>query len=417
MYYILKCEERLPQQQFLAGPQLAEQKAKLQDKLKENKLRIAGGQFFENLQKQAKVENIFNDPQKQQQMPGVAATVNGRPVSLQQLSEECLTRHGQDVLDGEINRKMLQQELNRKRLVVGPPDIDAEVSRAAESYGCVTTDGKPDTAKWLKTIAEQQGVKPEETNRANSVVDLYVRDAVWPSVALKKLVGGKAEITEDDLNKAFESSYGERVEVLAIVLSDQRQAQKVFDLARNNPTDAFFSDLAQQYSIEPASRGNGGKVPPIRRYGGSPVIEEAAFKLKAGELSGIINVDKQSIILRCQGRTRPVQVDRNAVRANLYKDIEEKKLRIAMTKEFDRLRDVAQIDNFLLGTTQSGARPSGLTATPVNPAAGGPAALPRAGSISPVGGIAPGGQTAIPTRSGVPATATAPRPPAGPQAR
>ena len=64
------------------------------------------------------------------------------------------------------------------------------------------------------------------------------------------------------------------------------QAQKVWDLARNNPTDAFFAELAQQYSVEPASRGNGGKVPPIRRYGGSPLIEEEAFKLKAGRAVG-----------------------------------------------------------------------------------------------------------------------------------
>ena len=29
-----------------------------------------------------------------------------------------------------------------------------------------------------------------------------------------------------------------------------------------------------------------------------------------------------------------------------------------MTKEFDRLREVAQVDNFLAGNSQSGARPA-----------------------------------------------------------
>ena len=67
---------------------------------------------------------------------------------------------------------------------------------------------------------------------------------------MKKLVGGKAEVTEDDLRKAYESSYGERVEALAIVVGDNRQAQKVWEMARNQPTDAFFAELAQQYSIE-----------------------------------------------------------------------------------------------------------------------------------------------------------------------
>ena len=182
------------------------------------------------------------------------------------------------------------------------------------------------------------------------------------------------------MQKGFESNYGERVEVLAIVLSDQRQAQKVWDMARNNPPTPFFGELAQQYSIEPASRGNGGKVPPIRRHGGSPLIEEEAFKLKAGELSGIVAVDEQFIILRCQGRTKPVQPDFNAVRDELYKDIQEKKLRVQMTQEFDRLQDVAQVDNFLAGTSQSGgAKPAGAAVLPQSPAAAAPrvSAAPR----------------------------------------
>jgi parvulin-like peptidyl-prolyl isomerase len=405
MHYILKCEEILPEQ-FLSGQQLADQQARLKEKLKENKMRAAAGEFFENVQKQAKIVNVLNDPQKQQQMPGVAATVNGRPITLQELAEECIARHGADVLDGEINRKILQQELNRKRLVVGEQDLDAEVARAADSYGYVKPDGKPDVEKWLNSVTEQPG----------ATVDLYVRDAVWPSVALKKLVGTKVDITEDDLKKGFESNYGERVEVQAIVIGDHRQAQKVWDMARSNNTESFFAELAQQYSIEPSSRSNGGKVPPIRRYSGSPVLEEAAFKLKAGDLSGIIAIDKQFIVLRCLGRTRPVQMDFAAVKDNLYKDMEEKKLRAAMTKEFDRLREVAQVDNFLAASSHSGSRPSGATTIAAGPesARGGTGSL-RTSPAAAAAGRTPSANAPSP-RGVAPATATAPRA-GGPQSR
>jgi parvulin-like peptidyl-prolyl isomerase len=357
MFYILKCEDILPQQ-FLSSQQLAEQQGRIQEKLKENKLRTSAAEFFEKRKAEAKIEIVLGDQQKQQQMPNVAAVVNSRQITVTQLADECITRHGGDVLDGEINRKILQQELNRKRIAVADQDIDSEVSRAADAYGFVKADGTPDVEKWLKSVTEQPG----------ATVDLYVRDAVWPSVALKKLVGNKLEVNDEDLRKGYESNYGPRVELQAIVFSDMRQAQKVWDLARNNNTEAFFAELAKQYSIEPSSRSNNGKVPPIRRYSGSPVIEEAAFKLKTGDISGILAVDGQFIVMRCLGRTKPVETDFNAVRAELLKDIQEKKLRQQMTKEFDRLRQVSQVDNFLVGSSQTGVR----SAAPVNltPAAG-----------------------------------------------
>ena len=60
--------------------------------------------------------------------------------------------------------------------------------------------------------------------------------------------------------------------------------------------------------------------------------------------------------MRCLGRTKPVDINRQDAELELRKDIEEKKLRLEMAKEFDRLKDVAQIDNFLAGTVQSGNR-------------------------------------------------------------
>jgi parvulin-like peptidyl-prolyl isomerase len=381
MYYILKCEEHIPQQ-FVSSPQVAEQQKRLEERIRDNKMRVASAQMMEQMLKSAQVVNVFNDADKAKAQPGVAATVNGKPIALGVLADECIARHGEEVLDGEINRKILSQELAKKKVVVSEQDIDEEVTRAADAYGFLKQDGTPDVERWLQSIMEQDG----------ATVDLYVRDAVWPSVALKKLVGDRVTITQDDLTRGFEANYGERVEVQAIVLSDQRQAQKVWDLARNNNTEAFFADLAQQYSVEPASRANGGKVPPIRRHGGSPLIEEHAFATKPGDISGIIAIDNQYIVLRVLGHTQPVQVEFAAVKKELEKDIQEKKLRVLMTNEFDRLRTTAQIDNYLAGTTQSGK------------------ALRPGNSLVPLTPGPPGGSAARPVPSGTAAPAAAARP-------
>jgi parvulin-like peptidyl-prolyl isomerase len=367
-HFILLCEGHEPER--FIGPQfIAAEEERLRERIRDQKLRDASQTLFAGLQKKSKIVNVLNDAELSKQQPGVAATVNGRPITLVQLNEECLARHGRAVLDGEINRKLLTQQLTKKNIVVKQEDLDEEVSRAAMMYGCIKPDGTADIEKWLAQVQEQDV----------ATIELYIRVAVWPSVALKKLVRDQLVVSDDDLQKGFESNYGPRVEVLAIVLNSHREAQKVWEMARNNPTDHFFGELASQYSIEPVSKGNNGKVPPVRKYSGQPIVEQEAFKLKTGELSGLLAVGDKFIILRCLGRTQPVVTQLNEVRKELEADLIEKKLSAAMSKEFDALRNNSQIDNFLAGTSQSARRNAapGLTA-PERPSAG-PSA--RVGSL------------------------------------
>ncbi len=273
----------------------------------------------------------------------MAAIVNGQKVTIAQVAAECVKRHGKVVLEGEINRKLLIQSLAKANLAVTQADIDAEVARAATTYGYVNTDGSANVPAWLEAVVSE-GARN---------ADLYIRDTVWPSVALSKLIQGQVTVTEADLKEGFESNFGPRVEVLAIVLSDQRTAQKVWDLARSNPTDEFFGNLAEQYSVEPVSQSNFGKVPPIRQFGGQPAIEKEAFALKPGELSGIVATGDKYVILRCQGMTEPVVKDYSAVRDELYANLLERKSRQAMAKKFDELHEQADIDNFLEVVTKT----------------------------------------------------------------
>jgi parvulin-like peptidyl-prolyl isomerase len=345
-YVILKCEQHLPET-YIAPRFRRDAEMRVRDRLQDQKLRTSATDMFRRLQVEAKVENVFNNPDLSKQMPGVAATINGQKISIAQLGEECVVRYGKEVLEGEINRKILMQALERSSKQVTEANIDAEIARAADSFGYLTPDGKPDINGWLESVTKEDGTS----------IELYVRDAVWPTVALKQLVGEHVSVTEQDIQKGFVSNFGPRVEALAIVLNNQRQAQKVWDMARSNPTDQFFGELAHQYSVDAISRENFGKIPPIRRYGGRPQIEEEAFKLKPGELSGIIVSGENFIVLRCQGHTSPIVSEMDSeIRDELVKDIQEKKLRSAMTVQFDRLQEAAQIDNFLTKSSQAGAR-------------------------------------------------------------
>jgi len=170
---------------------------------------------------------------------------------------------------------------------------------------------------------------------------------------LKKLVGKKVQITDDDMHKSYEANYGPRVRCRAIVLSQLRQAQQVWELARDNPGLESFGALAEQYSVEPGSRAMQGEVPPIQQHGGQPVLEKEAFSLAEGELSSVVQLGDKYVILLCEGRTEPVDVSFDDVKPHIYEDLHEKKLRLVMAEEFTRLEDEARIDNYLAGTSKA----------------------------------------------------------------
>jgi parvulin-like peptidyl-prolyl isomerase len=187
----------------------------------------------------------------------------------------------------------------------------------------------------------------------------YERDSVWPSAALKKLTAQDVKVDEADIAKGFEANYGERVRCRAIVLGNMRRAQEVWDKARRNPSPEFFGDLAAEYSEEPTSKALRGEVPPLGRHGGQPKLEEVAFQLEEGQVSGIIQVADKFVILRCEGRTERTNVDQATVNDILYRDIYEKKLRIAMGQKFEQINAQARVDNYLAGTSHAPDKPKG----------------------------------------------------------
>lgn len=341
-FIIVKCEEHIPARNV----PLEETRPQLVERLREKKLRRTAGAVLKQLQQNARVENIFNDPERRRQMPGVAATINDQPITIAELAEMCFESNGTEVLETEINRQLLTGELARRQIEVTQEDLQAEIAHAAQLSGIVDAQNRPDISAWFKTVLQERGVSQES----------YIQNAVWPSTALKKLTVGEVKITNEDMQKGFEANFGPRVRCRAIVLDSHRRAQEVWAKARQTPTVEYFAKLAQEYSIEPGSRDTGGEVPPIQRHSGRPILENEAFKLKPGELSGVLQVGKHYVILLCEGHTEPLNVKFEEVRDQIYRDLYEKKLRQAMASSFDQIRAAAQIDNFLTGTTHSPKR-------------------------------------------------------------
>jgi parvulin-like peptidyl-prolyl isomerase len=335
-FVIIKRESMIP----ASNEKLDQVSGRLEEIIRDRKMRKVSGDVFQELKDGAKLDIVWGDPVKQRKNPSVAASVNGEQITVRALALECIDKHGTDALEATINRTLLQVECKKRSVAVSDKDLNEEIARTAALAVKPKSDGSPDVEAWLAQVEKEEGLSQE----------LYRRDIVWPSAALRKLAGEKVEITEEDLKKGFEANYGAKVRCLAIVLNNQRRAQEVFEKARKNNTSENFGDLAAQYSIEPGSNALRGEVPPIRKNGGQPMLEKEAFSLKPGELSGLIQVGDKFILLRCEGYTEQMDVKFADVRNEIRKELYEKKLRLKMAEYFENLQDAATIHNYLAGT-------------------------------------------------------------------
>ncbi len=348
-YLVFKCEKHIPQV-YVPKEHQDDAKQRIEDRLREQKSMTVAGGICEELEKKAKVRTIYNDTKLADEHPGVVGMVGGVPITRPALAEDCISRFGKQVLEGEINRTMLEGALKQRKVTVSQEMLDDEMAKAALESGYVskTNDKVPDVETWLKAAAEEWSITPE----------LYVSDYVWNTCAMKLLVSTDIEVTEEEIKKAFEANYGARARVLAIVGSDERRMKEVWNMAMQDPKQNTFGQLASQYSEETVSKSNLGLIPPIPRHSGRQKLEDAAFKLKKDEISAVIQADANYyVILYGLGLTDPVVIKMDAtIRKNLIEMIKERKQIEMMTAAYDDLRDSAEIVNFLSGETQSGKR-------------------------------------------------------------
>lgn len=258
--------------------------------------------------------------------------VNGQDISYDQVAEECVKVHGQEVLESLINRMIIAQECQQLGITVTESEVINEIKKISSGFNL-------DPSNWYQMLESERGLTREQ----------YHRDIIWPMLALRKLAGETVDITEGDMKIAFQRDYGPRVKARMILINGNiRQATEVWEKATADPEN--FDRIARENSSDQNTRALGGMVPPIRMHGGSPNIEKEAFRLNPGEVSAVIQIENgQYVILKCEGRTQPVVTDIKEVWDDLYATLKEEKVQESVALTFEAIRAKADVMNFLTG--------------------------------------------------------------------
>ncbi len=275
----------------------------------------------------------------------ILAKVNNESITYDVVASYSVERHGAEILDNLINRLIIQQECDRQGVTVKQGEVEQEVAETAEKFNLPL-----DT--WYQMLASERGLTKDQ----------YHKDIIWPMIALKKLAGKSIQVTEKEMQEGFERDYGPRVKARMIIVEGNiRQATEVWNKCEAAPGE--FDRIAREHSTDPNSRPLGGVIPPIRKHGGSPTVEAEAFKLRPGEVSGLIEIaDSKYVILKCEGRTEPVVEDIRVVWNDLLEQLTEEETQKSVAQVFEKIRKEARVDNFLTRTTTAGRNPVQQTA-------------------------------------------------------
>jgi foldase protein PrsA len=258
----------------------------------------------------------------------IVAYVNGVPITRQELGEELIVRKGKEQLKLLINRKIVEHACHQAGITVTDAEVEADLKDAIKTTHCANA------AQFEETVLKQRRTTLYE----------YKEDVLRPAIAMRKLAGKQVEVTEEDVRNAFEATYGEQVKCHIIFVGTQREALRIYQEVKND-RDAFLRAARQHNTGHLAATG--GELQIHRRFCFDNV-EKAAFGLRDGEISHVMQVPGGAVILLREGLV-PADSSKKLddVRAELARQVQDQKIRQVVPELFKELRQQAVVRDYL----------------------------------------------------------------------
>jgi len=271
------------------------------------------------------------------------ALVNGRPISKRRMTEILWEAHGLQIMQQLIVLELAKEQTARLKIEVTPEDVEREFQRALAAIAPeVDSTGQPVEAEArrqaLDFLLQQKGISLAE-----------FRIGMERNAHLRKLVERSFRVDEPTLREEFARLYGEKVEVRSIQVDEVGPLHEALNLLDRG---ADFAEVAQRVSRDAESAARGGLLEPFAFNDDriAPVLRDAAFALRPGEISKPIKVGRWWFIWRLERRIPPADVRFEDVREDVERRLRERVIPQEMGRlatELFRKADVRVLDREL----------------------------------------------------------------------
>jgi len=225
---------------------------------------------------------------------GPIAYVNGRAVPWDDIRQPLIEAAGGQVLVEWVLDHAIEKEVTRRKLTLPDNAIAAEKEIMINLF----SDDPNQGARLLQELRNRRGLGKTRYEQ------LLQRNA-----SLRMLVQDEVEVSEANVQLAFQQQYGTLYEARLIVVDDVGTAGQVVQMARDGDD---FVQLVKHHSVDP-SREQGGILPPISladpTYPAS--IRKALKGMLPGQVSDPVVVQRGFAILRLDRliEAKPVRYD------------------------------------------------------------------------------------------------------------
>lgn len=236
----------------------------------------------------------------------VVATVNGQPITEDELLEQLKYGPGPRVLVQMIDERLILGEAQRRQIRPAPEQIELKLSTAISRYGS------------QEALAEQLG-------RRGMSLDEF-KDRLGLDAMLDQIAGQEASISEADIKQYYQQnqeqfSHGEQVRARMILLETRQNAQAIMSALE---AGGDFAGLAEALSIDPGTADRAGDMGYFERGDYASEITQVAFSLQPDETSDIFAAPDGYCILKIEARrpagVKPLEQVQDEITARLKQD-------------------------------------------------------------------------------------------------
>lgn len=240
-----------------------------------------------------------------------------------------------------INRELQFQDASARNMKPGKEKLDAQMERIRNKFK---------TPEEYKAAFEKEGLS-EDKVRSLVEKDMMIQAAFSDSVT------AKAKVSDEEAKKYYEKNAArfkqpEGLKLRLISVKDEKKARDILAMLKSGDD---FGEIAYNMS-EDSYRVKSGDVGYMHKGRMLPEIEEAAFKLKIGGISDVINAENSWFIIKLEDKKPEHQMSFEEVRDKLKKDLEKERTKELNDKWIADLRAKAKIEVLLKTEEQKGEK-------------------------------------------------------------